>query len=127
LHWLAAQAATFRRGFVERVDLCALAFERFGAVLFRTFPVLEVRLTDREPAVEGPAEDKVAAWLHPQHGFPHNSLPPAVWALLPLSLAVSRPGDDTYLTRTPRAAATAAAIACVCYGRLAAGLPALGW
>jgi hypothetical protein len=81
LHWLGVRAATFRRGLVERIDRCAEAFERFAAPLFRTYPILDVRLADREPALDGPAGDKVPVWFHPRRGFPGNSLPKAVWPL----------------------------------------------
>src|SRR5262249_1930057 len=63
LHWLGVEAATFRRGLVEQVCLSARAFERFAGPLFRTFPILDVALSDRAPALDGPPGDQLPAWL----------------------------------------------------------------
>jgi hypothetical protein len=122
LAWLGVESAVFRRGFVEMVEMGTPDFVANAAVLFRTWPILDVRLTDREPALFA---DGGAAWVAPGVPPAHAELPAALWCLLPSDLAIGRPRSEFYFTRTALAAQVALAVACVRHGRNLARLPRL--
>lgn len=100
------------RGFVYCVELPTTPlFLEHAEALFRSHPITEVRLTDREPE----AWPSYYCWHHTDdtHYLRHaDELPMCLWRLMDATTHVTDDGAQQLLSR-----------ACVAYGRELAGLP----
>jgi uncharacterized protein (TIGR02996 family) len=118
-------ALTFRRGFVERVKCPLAAFLQHAEALFRSQPVMRVRLVDREPWCFQEGSHHWYDTARPHEGVhPQSDLPTELWELLDDASFVDKRRARMKVYRTSNAAVTALSAACVALGRARAGLRA---
>lgn len=125
---------TFRRGFVERIELTAADFLRHAGAIFSAQPVEAATLADKRSAWVDYPEAPEARWWREGDGADHTGcswcLPAPIFDLLPGEphardggLAKAYTGEDCILAND--AALAALSVACVSLGRTRAGLPPL--
>jgi uncharacterized protein (TIGR02996 family) len=123
--------ATFRRGFAESVTLRTQSFFDLAPALFRSSPIVEVKLEDRSPPpFRRGVKTALSRWRAPGPDWHRNGdvLPAALWELL-AGGEVSDLRSRAYRAATRGQARRLAFVdlsqACVRFGRRAAGLPDL--
>lgn len=132
-----ATRGTFRRGFVERIELPAAEFLRHARGLALAAPITEVRLTGKAPArLNDSGSDKPFGWYDqdlldgafPGEGPHEYGLPRKIFDLLPdpiLNYNERPAGLNRYKTSDESVEVLARAL--VNHARDLAGLPAVRW
>jgi uncharacterized protein (TIGR02996 family) len=112
-------ACTFRRGFIEKVEMWTADFLAHAPTLFAAHPVERVVLTDREPTHD------VVGWHYWTRGAGSLAVDATRRYALPQTIYdnLGDYPDSGDGMRTAAACNAALSAACVLFGRKAAGLP----
>jgi uncharacterized protein (TIGR02996 family) len=122
-------ACTFRRGFIEKVEMWTADFLAHAPALFAAHPVERVVLTDKHPHAWFADPSREHGWFRNAEYDPRqpNLLPPELFVGLsggePLGGSIPGVNPDEMQYPNRNAALSAASAACVSFGREKAGLP----